>query len=166
MPRLRPRAVIPRRKLETDTVLSDRISGSSRSDNGDSTYLEKILVYIPIESVALYQVTLNQLGQTDPFFDTAIRWIWYATPFWILYSTHKTGEPLAWDQAITSVPAYLFWLAGLQSPFIVERLKAWQITWKEGYGTLALIVGSMALPVLGTIVLSVVDWIRSFWKGQ
>jgi hypothetical protein len=159
MPRLRPRAVDP---AGTDQTLTDiTLDGAKKKRNGDSTYLQKVLAYIPIESVALYQVTVNQLGVTDPFFNAIVTLIWIATPLWMLYSTYKDSEPFAWDQAVTSIPAYVFWLAGLQSPFIIASMKDWGVTWKEGYGTYALIVGSMILPVIGTLVLRLVKWIKS-----
>jgi len=154
--------------LETDKTLDRRGKAADvreRRDvrapaDGDRGYLGKVLVYIPIESIALYQAALNQLGADDPFFRPIVTFIWILTPFWLLYATHKQGQPLAWDQAVTSVPAFAFWLAGLQSPYIIESMKAWAVVWKEGYGTFALILGSMLLPVIGSLVLWIVKQIK------
>jgi hypothetical protein len=162
MPSLRPRAVTQ----YTSAFSVDTHLGPDDSQAGGDSYLKKILAYIPIESVGLYQVTVNTFAPSDPLFVDIVGIIWVITPFWMLYSTHAKGQTLSWDQAVTSVPAFIFWLAGLQSPFVIQFLATRQIVWKDSYGTFALVVGSMLLPVLGNIVLWLADRIRAVVKSR
>jgi hypothetical protein len=116
MPRLRPRAVPPLRTgslgERIDRTLDGGGNGQAQTTTGNETYLSKIIAYVPIESVALYQAAFNQLGPGDPLFSPATIAILCATPLWQLWSTRDKGEPFAWDQAIVSVPAFVFWLSG------------------------------------------------------
>ena len=152
---MRPRAVAPQRTATLiDKSLNSPGSGQTRETAANETYLSKVIAYIPIESVALYQAAFNQLGPGDPLFSPAATAILCATPLWQLWSTRKKNEPFAWDQAIVSLPAFIFWLIGLQSPLVKTFFGNHAIPWKEGYGTFFLIVGSLVLPALGAIVIA------------
>jgi len=164
MPRLRPRAVEPEipaagKKILIDKSLSKGVE-QQQQPAGNETYISKIIAYIPIESVALYQAAVNQLGPTDPLFGWASLLILCATPLWQLWATREAKERYAWDQAVVSAPAFIFWLMGLQSPLVKTFFDAHLYPWKEGYGTFFLLVGSLLLPVLGWIVIVIEGLIR------
>ena len=173
MPRLRPRAVEPEIPATDRTILIDKSlgekidisqskgAGQQQQPAANETYLSKILAYIPIESVALYQAAVNQLGPTDPLFGWASLGILGATPLWQLWATRDANERYAWDQAVVSVPAFIFWLMGLQSPLVKTYFDAHLYPWKEGYGTFFLLLGSLVLPWLGWIVIKIEGLIRS-----
>ncbi len=163
MPSLRPRAVIE----YTDPIIDEHLGSDDDSATAypakiasDASYLKKVIAYVPIECIGLYQAAVNSVGATDSLFKPVVVGIWIITPIWMLYSTHRKGQTLAWDQAVTSVPAFLFWLAGLQSPFVKDFVAAHQFDWKDGYGTFAIIVGSMILPAIGDAVLWIADQTR------
>jgi hypothetical protein len=122
MPSLRPRAVVQYSSADTDQTLDD--TSNTGNKQTDSTYFQRVLAYIPVESIALYQAAVNEFGPSDQFFTNIVRTIWIVTPFWMLYSTHKKGQTWAWDQAVSSIPAFIFWLAGLQSPFVKDFFAA------------------------------------------
>jgi hypothetical protein len=172
MPRLRPRAVtlefpaITRNKILIDKNLNDEAkqppagSGAAPQPAANETYISKIIAYIPIESVALYQAAFNQLGPDDPLFWPVSLVILCVTPLWQLWATRDGNERYAWDQAVVSAPAFVFWLMGLQSPLVKSYFGAHLLPWKESYGTFFLLVGSLVLPVLGWIVIQIEGLIR------
>jgi hypothetical protein len=171
MPRLRPRAVAPEstatpvdKSLKVDKSL-DGAPQPGQEAAGNETYISKVIAYIPIESVALYQTAFNQLGPGDPLFSPASMAILGATPLWQLWSTRNKGEPFAWDQAIVSAPAFIFWLMGLQSPLVKAFFDAHGIPWKDSYGTFFLIVGSLVRPVLGWLVIVAEKYARKLYAA-
>jgi hypothetical protein len=169
MPRLRPRAVAPESTVDKSLKVDKNLDGGPEpapEPAGNETYISKVIAYIPIESVALYQTAFNQLGPGDPLFSPASMAILCATPFWQLWSTRNKGEPYAWDQAIVSAPAFIFWLMGLQSPLVKAFFDTHGVPWKESYGTFFLIVGSFVLPVLGWLVIVAEKYVRKLFAAS
>jgi hypothetical protein len=148
--------------MKIDKNLSDgkTLGKAAQQPAASETYISKVIAYVPIESVALYQAAFNQLGPADPLFSPASTVILCATPFWQLWSTRNANERYAWDQAIVSAPAFVFWLMGLQSPLVKSFFDTHTIPWKESYGTFFLIVGSLVLPVLGALVIVLEGYAR------
>lgn len=155
MPHIRPRAFPPPgyAKSYLDTVDKTLTKTFAPSDQGKGTpagtvvsdAIAKIVALIPAESIAAYQAIYNLTNNgKDPFFRAAVWIVLVGTPIWQLYATSVKKEPLAWDQAIISVPALLIWLVALQSPFL-DLPKGWT----PASSAMVLILGTFVLPILG-----------------
>jgi hypothetical protein len=135
MPTLRPRAI---------TAADVRADPSAE----ESSYLAKVVRYIPGEIVAAYLVAYNALASAPKVPLGTVLWIvvgvlTVVTPFWILYATADPNKPRPVFQAIAAMLSFVIWVFALPaSPFAMQ---AW---YQPVYGFLMLILGTFLMPIL------------------
>ncbi len=113
----------------------------------ESTYLAKLVAYIPAESIATYQAIVNFVPQ-----ESQANWLPWAgvailalTPIWMYFATKTEEEGPQWFQTIVSPFAFIVWLVALNSPFVLYfagiTLENWQCS-------IALIAATALIPLL------------------
>lgn len=113
-----------------------------------SSYLAKVVRYIPGEIVAAYLVAYNALAAASKVPLETILWIVVAvltvvTPFWIMYATADPMKPKPYFQAVAATISFIIWIFALPaSPFAMQ---SW---YQPVYGFLMLILGTFLMPIL------------------
>jgi FtsH-binding integral membrane protein len=107
----------------------------------ESSYLAKVVRYIPGEIVAAYLVAYNALAAAPNVPLETILWIvvgvlTLVTPFWILFATADPAKPRPYYQAVAAMVSFVIWAFAMQS---------W---YQPVYGFLMLILGTFLMPIL------------------
>jgi hypothetical protein len=114
----------------------------------ESSYLAKVVRYIPGEIVAAYLVAYNALAAAPGVPLETVLWIvvgvlTVVTPFWILYAAADPAKPRPVFQAVAAMLSFVIWVFALpQSPFAMQ---AW---YQPVYGFLMLLLGTFLMPIL------------------
>jgi hypothetical protein len=114
----------------------------------ESSYLAKVVRYIPGEVVAAYLVAYNALAAAPKVPLETVLWIVVAvltviTFFWIMYATADPNKPKPYFQAIAAMISFVIWVFALpSSPFAMQ---SW---YQPVYGFLMLLLGTFLMPIL------------------
>jgi hypothetical protein len=121
--------------------------------NAEESYFEKLLRYIPADIVAGY-VALNGMISADVGNSASLQRIVFGvllvlTPLYTCYlkTTPPGSIPEKVFPCLTAAFAFSVWVFALGGPFSAQ----WPLWYKPVYGSLALILTTLALPVLEKI---------------
>lgn len=117
------------------------------ASSGEDPYLTKVVKYIPAEVVAAYVAASRALeGARDQVPLETVLWVVAAvllalTPLWMLVAAAEPGKPRPIFQAGAAAFAFACWVFALGGPF------AFQAWYRPVYGTLVLILATLAIPL-------------------
>jgi hypothetical protein len=133
-------------------VRSARVRGEVAVEQDSA--LSKIIKYIPGEVIALHQAIVGfaEVDGLSSIINGLIIFLLISTPFWFVFTTKTSSEPIAWSQVILSPAAFVVWLIAVKSP-IITLIPAIHLN-SEG-GSLLLIFFTGMTPLFERIIVAI-----------